>query len=302
MKQNKPLHKTIVLADDKHTPLNLSKQEISQPIDRKAELKKNWASKELHGRHYHQIHQSHVDTISTNQWLKNGNLQPETEGFALAIQDQVINTLNYSKFIMKTNIPSDKCRKCHTMPETIQHITNSCPILVSTQYKERHDLIAKIIHREIGIKYKLTKDPLPYYKYTPTTILENEKYKLYWDVTLQTDKTVKHNRPDITLFDKENKETYLIEIGIPADHNLKNRWTEKMEKYQPLAADIQKIWKQKKIHVIPIVISSTGITHIHFKRNLEKIKLNPHLHTQIQKAVILKTCNLTRLFLNQPTD
>jgi hypothetical protein len=43
---------------------------------------------------------------------------------------------------------------------------------------------------------------------TRDTILENERYKLYWDRTIITDKTVSDNRPDITLTDEVKKKPF----------------------------------------------------------------------------------------------
>lgn len=45
---------------------------------------------------------------------------PETEEFVLAVQDQVIATRNYLKYIVKDpTIPTNTCRKCHQFKETI---------------------------------------------------------------------------------------------------------------------------------------------------------------------------------------
>jgi hypothetical protein len=55
------------------------------------------------------------------------------------------------------------------------------------------------------MKCGLIETNIPYYKYTPHTILENERYKLYWDRTIITDRTVSNNRPDITWIDKIKK-------------------------------------------------------------------------------------------------
>lgn len=46
----------------------------------------------LHGRHPHELSQSHVDISASNVWLIRGELFPEMEDFLLAIQDQAINS------------------------------------------------------------------------------------------------------------------------------------------------------------------------------------------------------------------
>jgi hypothetical protein len=41
-----------------------------------------------------------VDKIASNAWLKAGELFPETTGFMIVIQDNVISTSNYKKHIL----------------------------------------------------------------------------------------------------------------------------------------------------------------------------------------------------------
>lgn len=155
----------------------------------------------------------------------------------MAIQDRVIATKNHRKYIIKKNIETDKCRKCHQYQETIEHITGGCKVIAGTDYTHRHNTAAKIIHQELALKHQLMQTRTPYYKYTPTNILENNEYKLYWDRTLHTDKTIPHNGPDITLINKLAHTTQLIDIAIPNDTNLMNKEQEKIIEYTPLAIE-----------------------------------------------------------------
>lgn len=52
------------------------------------------------------------------------------------------------------------------------------------------------------------------HRYKLQTILENNDIKLYWGRTIPTDHTITCKRADVTLTDKENGRTYLIEISI----------------------------------------------------------------------------------------
>ena len=45
-------------------------------------------------------------------------------------------------------------------------------------------------------------------------------------------------------------------------------------------------------------MSVTRITPRNFKRHLHQLQIDVNTHTEIQKAVILKTCNIARAFLN----
>jgi hypothetical protein len=73
-----------------------------------------------------------IDCCASNKWLNDGQLYPETEDFMIAIQDEVIATKNYRKFILKdSSLTDDLCRRwrCNDLPETIQHFKSDCGIL-----------------------------------------------------------------------------------------------------------------------------------------------------------------------------
>ncbi|CAH2019742.1 unnamed protein product [Acanthoscelides obtectus] len=183
---------------------------------------------------------------------------PETEGFLVAIQDQVIPTNNYKRCILKNLQQSDKCRYGCQDSETIQHVTGGCQAFAPTDYKERHDIAAKIIHQELAYKFKLIECKLQYYKYTPQCVLENDKYKLYWDRTVLTDQYIKQNRPDIIIVDKGAQKVTLIDVAIPNSNNLTYKHNEKVAKYRELEFQIKRQWKMKYVETIPIIMSSTG--------------------------------------------
>lgn len=298
-----PLHRAILIADKQYTPLNLNKYstgdnaEENRCTNPKQEKKDTWAGKALHGTHYAIMQNSQIDVGLSYKWLSVGQLFPETEGFLLAIQDRVIATKNYRKYILKERMDTDKCRKCLQFPETIEHITGGCKILAGTDYTDRHNTVAKIIHQELALKYSLMTTRLQYYKYTPENVMENETHKLYWDRTIHTDKTIINNRPDITLINKIDKQTSIIDIAVPNDSNVTSKEREKIEKYTPLAIEIQKMWKQNKVTIIPIVISVTGITTKAFSQHIQSLDLPPYIHTNMQKAVILKTTTIVRKFM-----
>ncbi|CAH2218277.1 jg15198 [Pararge aegeria aegeria] len=135
--------------------------------------------------------------VASNAWLKRGDLFQENEGFMLALQDQVIDTKNYQKYIIRRPNINDTCRHCRSSPETIQHISGACKSIAQTNYKHRHDQLAAIIHQNLAFQYKLRSEKVPYYKYQPQSVLENNSYKVYWDRTKVTDKTIYNNRPDL---------------------------------------------------------------------------------------------------------
>lgn len=93
------------MIDDNSTPLNLKAENfaLTNKTEHFKALHDSWKRKELHGRHLHELEEAQVDKSASNKWLHLGEFFPETEGFLLAIQDQVISTKNYRKYILKDN-------------------------------------------------------------------------------------------------------------------------------------------------------------------------------------------------------
>ncbi|KAI5715211.1 hypothetical protein M8J77_020002 [Diaphorina citri] len=121
---------------------------------------------------------------------------------------------------------------------------------------------------------------------------------MLWDRQIITDKTIDHNKPDIVLQNKSTDETFLIEIGVPLSHNLSRVYMEKSRKYKNVEIELKRIWKQKKVTTIVLLVSATGVIDKTLQPNLEQLNIHPSIINMIQKAVILQTCNITRKFLN----
>lgn len=69
---------------------------------------------------------------------------------------------------------------------------------------------------------------------------------MYFDPAILTDRTIHFNRPNITLIDKANKTTLLIDITVSNTHNIQKTITEKLNKYAELKEEIMRIWRQTK--------------------------------------------------------
>nr|CAI5855885.1 unnamed protein product [Callosobruchus analis]CAI5855886.1 unnamed protein product [Callosobruchus analis] len=233
-------------------------------------------------------------------WLTSGYLYPETEGFITAIQDGAIRTRNYEKHILKLS-HEDSCRRCKGAGETIEHISAECPALAETEYLGRHSEVCKIIHQQLVHKYNLCKDSsdsTPYYKYQPAPVLESPNALLYWDRPILTDKTVDYNRPDIVLIDKVNAEGIIVDIAIPLRHNVRKTEEQKVSKYQNVACELQRMWKLKKVIIIPLVIATDGIMSNNLRNIIKKLGLPAYLIRLMQKATLLQTAHIVRKFLN----
>jgi len=95
------------------------------------------------------------------------------------------------------------------------------------EYVKRNDRLTKRIHEKLAEAAELIGDKIPYYKYTPTNVLENENFKLYWNRSILTDKTIPFNRSDVTFMNKKTKNIFLIDTAVPNTHNLAKTITDK---------------------------------------------------------------------------
>ena len=86
-----------------------------------------------------------------------------------------------------------------------------------------------------------------WYKFEPPSVIENENYKLIWDFPIQTDKELKHNKPEIIIIDKSNKTVQIIDISIPSDYNVVSKRNEKITKYIDLSIEIKRMWSMETL-------------------------------------------------------
>jgi hypothetical protein len=240
----------------------------------------NIKQKSLHGRYFKELEQPEINIQVSHAWLKKSNIHPETEGFIFAIQDRVINTRNYKKHICGLQSIFDKCRICGTEGETIEHIISSCTVLAQTEYKKRHDIFAKIIHMNLAVKFKLLKDTQPHYIYKPESCLENDNYKLYFDRRVLTDIHIQHNRPDIIILNKQQKQAYLLDIAVPNSHNITQTYNTKINKYLELSVAMRNLW----CSILPLIISATGIVPHSLLKNLKILDLENTLVVEFKKV------------------
>ena len=96
---------------------------------------------------------------------------------------------------MTTNSTVGVTANIRIVPEVVVRdnkiiITAACEQLAATEYVKRHEGLAKIIRQKLAEAAEQIDDKSPYYKYTPASVLENGNFKLYWNRSTLTDKTV----------------------------------------------------------------------------------------------------------------
>lgn len=102
----------------------------------------------------------------------------------------------------------------------------------------------------------------------------------------------------MVFIDKATEVTYLIDVAIPAPHNIRDKQAEKIRKYLPLAAEIKQIWKTKRVVIVPVIIGATGEIPKAIYEAFNHLNLQKRTYIQLQKVVILETCSIVRKVLN----
>ena len=238
-----------------------------------------------------------MDKKDTFNWLKSSSLKTETEGFIIAAQDQSLKTKNYITNIMK--VESDPlCRFCDQYVETIDHLIAGCPILAKKEHLERHNKVAQYIHWQVCQYYKFstTKE---WYKHETPAVLDNQQATILWDFSIQTDRTIKANRPDIVIRDKTTKICTMLDVSIPADKNTSLKTFEKLSKYKDLEIEIEKSWKEKT-KMLPIIIGALGVINKNSRNYIEEIPGNINIYV-LQKVALLGSAHILRKALSMNT-
>eukprot|EP00795_Rhopilema_esculentum_P016353 gene16353-biopygen5591 len=176
--------------------------------------------------------------MATNQWLRSSGLKGGTEGFILAAQDQSLFTRNYQANVLH-NEANEKCRFCEEKVETIDHLVSGCSVLTPNEYKYRHDRIGQYLHWKILNHFSLeTKSN--WYEHHPKPVTEGKNVTILWDFSVQTDRTIQANRPDIIVKDKTKNNCLLIDMSVPSDKNVSAKVFEKLSKYKDLELKLER--------------------------------------------------------------
>ena len=215
--------------------------------------RRNIQDKAMHGQYFNILDEPHIDKTASLAWLKSSSLKRSTESTLCAIQEQAITTRYTMKHIHNT-YDDDICRACKRHKETIHHVISACPILAPTKYIERHDNVCRYIHLCLARKFDLLQEYPPWYKYDPEPLLENENVKILWNFPVQTDRRVAHNKPDILMVNKKEREISIIDIAVPNDSNISRKRYEKITNYADLAIELRQLWDARTVKTVPIII------------------------------------------------
>ena len=112
-----------------------------------------------------------------------------------------------------------------------------------------------------------------------------------WDLT---DHVIEARRPDLVVVDKKERNCKIIDFAVPGDSRIEEE-KDKIEKYQDLGRELQKIWNVK-VKITPLVVGSLGAIPKQFGNRLKQIGIAVGT-AQVQKTVLLGTARILRKVL-----
>ena len=125
---------------------------------------------------------------------------------------------------------------------------------------------------------------------------ETKRLLSYGIFSIQTDRTISANRPDLVVRDHVNKTCILIDVSIPADRNTSLKAFEKISKYKDLEIEIEKSWKEKT-KTIPLIVGALGVLNKSATKYLEEIPGKISVQ-EVQKIALLGTATILRKALS----
>ena len=95
---------------------------------------------------------------------------------------------------------------------------------------------------------------------------------------------------------KKERACIIVDIAVPAYGRVEEKEKEKDEKYQDLKREIGRLWRMRKVQVVPVVIGALGSVTQGFDKWIEKLGI-PCNVAVIQKTALLGTARILRKVL-----
>ena len=111
-----------------------------------------------------------------------------------------------------------QCRMCGKAEENICHVVAACSYQSSNLYlNARHNPIAKVVYNEFTSKSKTSTREA---NRTPSQITKTDNLEIWSDCKVPTMNKVPHNRPDMVIWDNQNKTCKIVHIFVLLDINV----------------------------------------------------------------------------------
>ena len=139
-----------------------------------------------------------------------------TEALTCSAQEKALRT-NYTRFhIHDHTAESPLCTMCRSKGEMVAHVVSECGKLAQTEYKGRHDKVARYIHWQLCGKFGLRRAN-SWYEQKPEGVMESENFRIPRDFTVQYDWKIEARRPHVVFINEKEREVVITDVAILGD-------------------------------------------------------------------------------------
>ena len=115
------------------------------------------------------------------------------------------------------------------------------------------------------------------------------------DFSIPNDHVIEARRPDLVVVDKKERSCKIIDFAVPGDSRIEEKEKDKIEKYEDLGRELQKIGNMK-VKIISLVVRSLGAIPKQFGNRLKQIGITAGT-AQVQKTFLLGRARILRKVL-----
>ena len=131
----------------------------------------------------------------------------------------------------------------------------------------------------------------------PVNVLVHNEYEIWWDQKISTPNNIPHNKPDIVIWNHLEKSCQIIDISVPLDFNICKKIIEKKDHYMGLVSELQRVYREYKFNIIPIIVGSLGYIPKELGKYIKELNLNEDLIFKIKKKAILGSLKVVKTFM-----
>ncbi|KAK6018749.1 reverse transcriptase [Ostertagia ostertagi] len=208
------------------------------------------------------------------------------------------------------------CRLRCPSRETAEHIVSACNYWRTGLMIERHDEVARVVYyslkRKYGLSSRITNTHVPH-------VVEGDQVRIHWNDRILTRENLRHDRPDIVVFDAREKKIWIIEISISWYTRIALQELKKSRKYgmnsclpeetRPddfypgpnLRAALQ-AQHRMTVEVVPLVVGTCGECTSNLRQNLRLLKLPDGVKVvmeRMQRCAVLGTHRIIKSHLSK---
>ena len=136
-----------------------------------------------------------------------------------------------------------------------------------------------------------------WFAHAPKDVTLQKNVEVVYDQIIQTTRPIGANRPDLVVRDLSSRKALIIDIACPNDINVIAKESEKISKYQPLCAELRKLWGVE-CEVVPVVVGGLGVISKNLGDHLARIPGCPK-RFMCQKIAMLGSERILRSVLGR---